>query len=357
MREFKYIKENEKLLTPEIVALLTKINEYKGKQNQYFEIKKDTLDYLVEVAKIQSTEASNSIEGIHTSDIRLKSIVAEKTSPNNRSEQEIAGYRDVLNLIHENYEYIPITKNMILQMHQNLYKFSGMSIGGSFKNSDNLIAETDSKGIQRIRFTPVSAWETAEYIDEICSKYNEAISNETADSLIATAVFVLDFLCIHPFNDGNGRMSRLLTLLMLYRAGFMVGKYISLEKIIEKSKETYYEVLEASSAGWHENNNNYEPFVKYLLGVIVAAYREFDERVLAVADIKQSKPEMVEELIKNNLGKITKREIAQQLGNVSEVTIQRTLASLLADNKIIKIGGGRYTKYIWNNEQKNTKTD
>ena len=350
MRNFDYKKENERLLTPEIVALLTRVNEYKGKQNQYIDIKKDTLDFLVEIAKVQSTEASNRIEGIYTSDERLKRIVAEKTTPRNRNEQEIAGYRDVLNTIHENYAYIPISKNMILQLHQNLYKFSGMSIGGNFKNSDNIIAETDIEGKQRVRFTPVHAWETAEYVDIICSKYNDATNNETADPLIASAIFILDFLCIHPFNDGNGRMSRLLTLLMLYRTGFMVGKYISIEKIIEKSKETYYEVLEESSYGWHEDNNNYEPFVKYLLGVIVAAYREFDERVLAVADVKQSKPDMVADLIKNTIGQITKREIAEQLSNMSEVTIQRALAALLKENKIIKIGGGRYTKYIWNRE-------
>ena len=348
MRKFDYKKESEKLLTPDIVSLLTKINEYKGKQNQFIDIKKDDLDYLVDIAKIQSTEASNRIEGIYTSDERLKKIVAEKTIPQSRNEQEIAGYRDVLNTIHESYEYIPVSKNMILQLHQNLYKFSGLSIGGNFKNSDNVIAETDIDGNQRVRFVPVHAWETAEYIEAICISYNEAINKQTADPLIASAIFILDFLCIHPFNDGNGRMSRLLTLLMLYRAGFMVGKYISIEKIIEKTKETYYEALEESSSDWHEEKNNYAPFVKYMLGVIVAAYREFDERVLAVARFKRSKPEMVEELIKNTLGQISKREIAEQLGNMSEVTIQRALASLLKEGKIIKISGGRYTKYVWN---------
>lgn len=350
MRNFDYKKETEQLLTPEIVAQLTKINEYKGKQNQYINIKKDTLDFLVEVAKVQSTEASNRIEGIYTSNERLKRIVAQKTTPRNRNEEEIAGYRDVLNTIHENYDYIPVTKNMILQLHRNLYKFSGMSIGGNFKNSDNVIAQTDVEGNQLVRFNPVHAWETAEYIETICDKYNDSLNNETADPLILSAIFILDFLCIHPFNDGNGRMSRLLTLLMLYRSGFMVGKYISIEKIIEKSKETYYEALEESSKGWHEEKNNYEPFVKYMLGVIVAAYREFDERALAVVDSKQSKPDMVSDLIQNTLGQITKREIVEQLGNMSEVTIQRTLAELLRENKIIKIGGGRYTKYIWNRE-------
>ncbi len=350
MRTFDYKKESKRLLTPEIVALLTKVNEYKGKQNQYLEIKPDTLDYLVEMAKVQSTDASNRIEGIYTSDDRLKKIVAEKTTPRNRTEQEIAGYRDVLNTIHENYEYIPVSKNMMLQLHQNLYKFSGKSIGGNFKNSDNKIEEIDTQGNRTVRFIPVSAWETPEYIDTLCDEYNNAVNRETADPLIALSLFILDFLCIHPFNDGNGRMSRLLTLLMLYRAGFMVGKYISIEIIIEKSKESYYEALEESSVGWHDGKNNYAPFVLYMLGVIVAAYREFDERVLAVSDVKQSKPEMVEDLIRSTLGQITKREIAEQLGNMSEVTIQRTLAALLKENKIIKIGGGRYTKYIWNRE-------
>lgn len=350
MRNFNYKSESNKLLTPDIVALLTKVNEFKGKQNQFLEITPDTLDYLVDLAKIQSTDASNRIEGIYTSDERLKKIVSEKTAPRNRNEQEIAGYRDVLNTIHKNYEYIPITKNMILQLHQNLYKFSGMSIGGNFKNADNVIAETDAEGNQRIRFNPVHAWETAEYVDAICREYNDAINKELLDPLIASMVFVLDFLCIHPFNDGNGRMSRLLTLLTLYRLGFMVGKYISIERIIENSKETYYEALEESSEGWHEGANNYEPFIRYMLGVIISAYREFDERVLIVSGKRQSKPEMVEDLIRNTLGQITKREISEKLSNMSEVTVQRTLASLLKENKIIKIGGGRYTKYIWNRE-------
>lgn len=350
MRDFDYKKASDKLLTSEIVSLLTKINEYKGKQNQYLTVEKDTLNYLVEVAKIQSTEASNRIEGIFTSNERLKKIVAQKTTPKNRSEEEIAGYRDVLNTIHENYQFIPLNNNMILQLHRDLYKFSGMSIGGNFKSSDNIIAETDSQGNRTVRFNPVPAWETPLYVEEICKQYNNVINNQTADPLIALSLFILDFLCVHPFNDGNGRMSRLLTLLLLYRSDFMVGKYISIEKIIEKSKETYYEVLQESSVGWHEDNNDYAPFVKYMLGVIIAAYREFEVRVLAVSNKKQSKSDMVAELIKNTLAPITKKEIAVQLNNVSEVTIQRALASLLAENKIIKLGGGRYTKYIWNRE-------
>ena len=280
----------------------------------------------------------------------MKKIVAEKTTPKNRSEEEIAGYRDVLNTIHENYKYIQLNSNMILQLHRDLYKFSGMSIGGNYKNSDNIIAETDIQGNRTVRFNPVPAWETPLYINEICKQYNDIINNQNADPLIAMSIFIMDFLCVHPFNDGNGRMSRLLTLLMLYRLDFLVGKYISIERIIEKSKETYYEVLRDSSIGWHDENNNYEPFVKYILGVIVSAYREFDERILAVSDEKLSKSDLVENVIKNNLKDISKREIVEQLGNMSEVTIQRALASLLKENKIIKIGGGRYTKYIWNRE-------
>lgn len=350
MRNFDYKLECAKLLTPDIVALLTKINEYKGKQNHYLSVKADTLDYLVTEAKIQSTKASNQIEGIYTSDERLKKIVAEKTTPINRSEHEIAGYRDVLNTIHENYEFIPVLKNVILQLHRDLYKFSGISFGGSFKNSDNVIAEIDSQGQQNIRFAPVPAWETPAYIDAICDEYNQNYYHTLSDKLILLSMFTLDFLCIHPFNDGNGRMSRLLTLLMLYRSGFCVGKYISIENIIENNKQSYYEALRESSRGWHEGANNYEPFVKYMLEVIISAYREFDQRVLAVTDKKTSKPEMVEEYIKNSLGQVSKREIVEKMGNMSEVTVQRALATLLKENKIIKIGGGRYTKYTWNRE-------
>ena len=348
MRDYNYIQKWEKLLTPQIVSLLTTIHEFKGRQALCIEANSDKLLDLLEIAKIQSTENSNKIEGIYTSDDRLKQIVLDKTMPKTRSEKEIAGYRDVLNTIHANYEYIPIIPSMLLQLHRDLYKFSGEGYGGKFKSSDNIIAEVGRNGEKSIRFKPVPAWQTAESINDLCSAFNEIIESENVDPLLLIPMFILDFLCIHPFDDGNGRMSRLLMLLLLYRSGYIVGKYISLEKIIENSKESYYEVLKESSYGWHENENNYEPFVRYTLGIIVSAYREFESRVILVSKVNVSKSERISEIIKGHIGKITKSEIMKLCPDISQTTVQRTLNNLLENGQITKIGGGRYTSYTWN---------
>lgn len=213
MRTFNYKNEYQKLLTPEIVGYLTQIHEQKGQQNLFIEAHKDVLSELLEIAKIQSTEASNRIEGIITTDDRLKKIVMNKTTPKGRGEREIAGYRDVLNTIHENYDFIPVRPGMIQQLHRDLYKYSNSAIGGSFKNNDNVIAEELLDGAKRVRFEPVSAWETPAAMDSLCNAYHESLTDAEIDPLILISMFILDFLCIHPFNDGNGRMSRLLTLL------------------------------------------------------------------------------------------------------------------------------------------------
>ena len=350
MRTFDYKNEYKKLLSADIVSLLTKIHEYKGTQFQIANENADVLTQLVEIAKIQSTDASNKIEGISTSDERLQKIVKEKTRPKTRSEKEIAGYRDVLSTIHENYDYIPTRSSFILQLHRDLYKFTGSSIGGNYKNGDNVIAEEHSDGTKTVRFQPVPAWETPEYVNAICSAYEETIHDGEVDSLALIPMFILDFLCVHPFNDGNGRMSRLLTLLLLYRAGYTVGKYISIEKLIADSKETYYEVLQESSYGWHDGENNYLPFVRYMLGIVVAAYREFENRTALILN-SNSKPDRIKEIIKNRIGPITKTEIMKECPDISQVTVQRTLNTLLKSEQIIKISGGRYTKYVWNHEK------
>lgn len=351
MRDYQFKKEYNQLLSPEIVMLLSQIHEFKGKQDFMADANVDVLAQLVEVAKIQSTDASNRIEGIITTDERLSQIVKEKTMPKNRNEQEIAGYRDVLTIIHESYDYIPPKPNVILQLHRDLYKFSGQSIGGSYKNSDNFIAKSLPDSTKTVGFEPVSAWETPDSIQALCDAFEIALSDMEMDALILIPMFVLDFLCIHPFQDGNGRMSRLLTLLLLYRAGYRIGKYISIEQIIADSKETYYEALQESSFGWHENKNDYTAFVRYFLGVLVAAYREFETRVSWISNTELSKPEKVREAIQNHLGQISKAEIMHQCPGVSQVTVQRALADLLKNNEIIKIGGGRYTKYVWNHEK------
>lgn len=348
MRPFDYTEKWEKLLTPEIVGYLTTIHEYKGEQRLIAERHADILESLVEVAKIQSTESSNKIEGIYTSDERLKKIVLDKTMPKTRNEREIAGYRDVLNTIHENFPHIPIRDTFILQLHRDLYKFENVSSGGRFKTSDNVIEEEDSSGNKSVRFIPLPAWETPEAIINLCTAYNEAINRGKADPLLLIPMFILDFLCIHPFSDGNGRMSRLLTLLLLYQNEYIVGRYISLEKLIEHTKDNYYEALQESSQGWMEAKNNYAPFVKYILGIITAAYREFFDRAQIVEEKKVSKPDRIEELIKNHLGTITKAEIVDATPGISTTTVQRTLTELVKAEKIIKIGNGRYTKYKWN---------
>lgn len=348
MRKFNYNETWKKLLTPEIVSYLTRIHEFKGEQTLFIESKSDTLMHLVEIAKIQSTEASNKIEGIYTSDQRLEALVKDTTMPRTRNECEIAGYRDVLNTIHESHDYIPAKPSMILQLHRDLYKFEGIDVGGKYKTTDNVIEEEDAEGHKFIRFQPVSAWETSEAMEELCRAFEEAVSADKIDHLILIPMFILDFLCIHPFNDGNGRMSRLLTLLLLYRAGYIVGKYISIEKLIESTKVNYYDCLQRSSVGWHENKNDYEPFVKYMLSVTLAAYRDFSSRVSLLTVEAVSKPDRITKLIKATLGPISKTEIMKQCPDISQVTVQRTLAELLKSEQIIKIGGGRYTRYIWN---------
>ena len=351
MRKFDYKNNYEKLLSSDIVALLSQIHEYKGKQVLFAEAKRDALSHLLEIAKIQSTEASNRIEGIITTDERLKQLVMDKTMPKTRSEKEIAGYRDVLSTVHESYDFIPPRPSMILQLHRDLYKFSGKTIGGNYKNSDNVIMEEHSDGKKTVRFEPVHAWETPEAVQNLCEAYSAAITDSELDPLLIIPMFILDFLCIHPFNDGNGRMSRLLTLLLLYRAGYIVGKYISIERLIADSKETYYEVLQESSYGWHEEENDYAPFVRYMLGTIVAAYRDFTDRVELLTNEKLNKAERVREIIKRHTGKISKSEIAELCPDISEVTIERALNDLKNEGAIIKVGGGRYTKYVWNHEK------
>jgi Fic family protein len=346
MHEYDFTSRPKDLLAPEVVALLTRLHECRGRQELFIEAEPDVLTALVDVAKIQSTDSSNRIEGIYTTDERLRAIVQEKVQPRNRNEEEISGYRDVLATIHESYEYIAPRPNTILQMHRDLYSFSSSIAGGAYKNSDNIIAEKHADGTETVRFRPVPAFQTAEAVMNLCSRYNDAVEAGTYDPLLLIPIFILDFLCIHPFNDGNGRMSRLLTLLLLYRAGFNVGKYISLEMLIEKSKDSYYEALQASSRDWHENGNDYLPFLKYMLGVVAKAYNEFEGRVEYLRHRRVSKPERIKAVIERTPGKITKKEIALVCPDISLTTIERTLSDLVASGFIVKVGSGRSTAYV-----------
>ena len=346
MHKFDYNEIPRKLLTTDAVNMIALLHEFKGKQEFNLAAKGNVLSSLLDIAKIQSTKSSNRIEGIYTSDERLVELVIKKSEPHNRSEQEIAGYREVLATIHENYEYIPIKSNNILQLHRDLYAFSASETGGSFKNADNVILETGKDGKDFVRFTPVSAFQTPDAIDKLCKSFNEALSRGEYDPLIIIPMYVLDFLCIHPFNDGNGRISRLLTLLLLYRAGYIVGKYISLEMLIEQTKHTYYEVLKSCSVGWHDNKNDYLPFIKYYLGMILKAYRELEDHMQYLSQTKISKSERIKAIFDKKLGSICKADIVTLCPDISVTTIERTLKDLLDSGYIKKIGAGRGTSYI-----------
>lgn len=327
MKRFDYRERWKELLNPEIVLYLTQIHEYKGKQDLFVEAKEDVLTQLLENTKIQSIEASNKIAGINTSGERLRALVKDTTRPKTIDEQEIAGYRDVLNMIQENYDYIPPKSSIILQLHRDMFKFEGFDVGGKYRAAGN----------------------TAGIVEELCKAFDEAIATQQIDSLILIPMFILDFSCVHPFEEGNERMSLLLSMLLLYRAGYIVGKYVSIEKLIENTKESYYECLHLSSAKWHENENDYEPFVKYMLGIIVTAYRDFSPNMSLLTADNLSKPERIREIIKTTLGEITKTDILRKCPDISQVTVQRTLADLVGSGQVIKVGGGRYTKYTWNN--------
>lgn len=349
MRKFDLMEEyNSTISNSNIINLISKIHEYKGKQSYLLDSKKSTLDTLLKVAKIQSTSSSNKIEGVYTTDKRINEIVNQKLEPKNRNEEEIAGYRDILSLIHENYNFIDITKNTILQLHKDLYRYTGYSYGGRFKNSQNYIEEENEKGEKKVRFTPLSPVETPIAIEALCKNYNELVNKESCDLLVLIPIFILDFVSIHPFNDGNGRMSRLLTLLLLYKANYMVGKYISIEKIIEETKDSYYDTLEKSSVKWYDNKNDYSYFVEYYLGIILNAYKEFDYRINIVKNKKITAYDKIIDIFKDSIIPIDKAFIMNKCPNLSETTIERTLNKLLKENKITKISGGRYTKYKWN---------
>ena len=346
MKARNYQVEYQKLLTPEIVAYLAQIHELKGQQSLFVNTRKDTLVELLEIAKIQSTEASNRIEGIITTDSRLNKLVRNKTMPRNRSEREIAGYRDALSTIHENYDYIPVKSGTILQLHRDLYQYSGLSIGGSFKNSDNVIAETLPDGTKFTRFEPVPAWETPEAIDTLCAALDEAMKNPELDPLLLIPMFILDFLCVHPFADGNGRLSRLLTLLLLYRNGFDAGKYISFEGVVNTRKAEYYAALKESSEGWSENRPRYFPFMVDFLTTLYVCYSELDKRFASVNAAKATKKSRIESTVLNAFTPLSKADICGILPDVSPTTVEAVLGEMVRGLRVRRLGAGRASKYI-----------
>ena len=341
-----YGKLKDRTWNNEILIKVANIHEAKGRQEAYLVQKPEELNRLVEIAKIQSTEASNAIEGIRTTDLRLKQLVSEKTTPRNRNEKEIAGYRDALSVIHDSFEYIPLTPNYILQLHSILCSHNDeVNYGGKYKNVQNYISATDENGKSFTLFTPLSPFETPMAMQNLCDEYNKAIEKRNVDPLLLIPIFIHDFLCIHPFNDGNGRMSRLLTTLLLYRSGFYVGKYISLEAKVAQNKDLYYEALADSQIGWHEGKEDAIPFVKYILGTILAAYEDFEER-MTIIEPKLSALEMVRRASENKIGRFNKQDIRELCSTLSDSSIEAALRKLVLSGELQKEGKGKSTCYF-----------
>ena len=344
MRTFNYslIKDNK--WDSEMLGLIAAIYKEAGKQEMYLKQRPEELEKLVEIAKIQSTEASNAIEGIVTTNLRIRQLVKEKTTPKNRNEQEIAGYRDVLSIIHESFDAIPITQNYILQLHKILYNHMNNPVAGRTKTVQNYISATYPDGHTETLFTPLAPYETPAALDRLCEEYNRVIGNMEVEPLIVIPVFIHDFLCIHPFNDGNGRMSRLLTTLLLYRNGFFVGKYVSLEAKIARNKDLYYDALSASQDGWHEGTDDPVPFIKYLLGTILAAHKDFSDR-FSLVETKRSALETVKLATENKIGRFTKQDIRELCPALSISSVEGALRKLVESGKLKREGSGKNTCY------------
>ncbi len=345
MRTFNYQYLANKTWDNETTGLLSFIHEERGKQALYLKQKPFELEKLIEIAKIQSTEASNAIEGIRTTDTRLRRLMSDKTTPRSRDEKEIAGYRDALNTVHESFDYIPLEVNYILQLHKILMSHTEHSYGGQFKNVQNYISASNAEGETFTLFTPPSPFETPMAMEQLCTEYNRMIGEGKVDPLLLIPIFIHDFLCIHPFIDGNGRMSRLLTTLLLYRNGYSVGRYISLEAKIAKNKDLYYDALYASQQNWHEGKDDPTPFIKYILGTVVAAYKDFENRVNLILDAENTE-DIVRAAVKSTIGKFTKATIKELVPSVGEKTLERYIKMLCDKGEIEKHGAGKATYYV-----------
>lgn len=335
-------------ITINMLHLTNKIAEYRGKQALFERQVPQVLDTLLHHAIIQSTESSNRIEGITVSSRRFDSIMNDKTQPRDRSEAEIAGYRDVLRTIHDQSSHIPIQPSTVLQLHRDLMTYVGSGQGGKYKTVDNVIQETLPSGETRVRFQPTPAWQTPDALGSLCTALSVKRDRGDLPEVILIAIFILDFLCIHPFPDGNGRMARLLTLLLLYQSGYTVGRYISIEKIIEESKEQYYDTLYKSSQKWHDGKQDLVPWIEYFLTVILKAYRRFEERVGDVEHRQKRgwKQKRVREVIQAFLADFTIADVEERCPGISRAMITKTLNDLGKEGMIECIEKGRNARWI-----------
>ncbi len=330
MKTFNFKTSYQKLLTPEIVFHLTQLHEYKGRLNRLLETDAAALSEIQEIAILQNVAASNTMEGITVAEERLKKLILNKTNPQTDDEKKVAGYRDVLASISANYDFLPPVPPTILQLHRDLYKFSGKMAGGNYKDKDG---------------EPC-----AENLASLCDAFEQALQDPIFDPLLLIPMFMVDFLNIAPFDNGTERISRLLLALLLYRSGYEVERYSSVDTILLSKKAVYNATLQRSSYNWAAGTNDYAPFTAYLLNALVTAYKNFDEIATQLTAKGLSKPDRVREIIRSHQGEITKSEILKQCPDISQITVQRALADLLNNKRITKIGGGRYTSYIWNGE-------
>lgn len=345
MRIFNYSFLESGMLPSGLVNVVEAIAELREREKQRREQYPDVFTRLESIARVQSVKGSNEIEGIVTSEERINEIVNQNSAPLNHNEAEIAGYRDALSLIHENYTALDIRERDILRLHEIMLSYAPIS-GGAYKQNDNVIMEVDSSGARRIRFSPTPADETPAAMEQLALAYIDARSSYSVNQLLLIPCFILDFLCIHPFSDGNGRMSRLLSLLLLYKNGFNAVKYISFEEQINKGKGDYYEALKQSSAGWHEGKNTYFPFIENFVTTLLYCYKELDKRFAVVNAKKITKRARIEATVLNSLLPISKREICHVLPDVSPTTVEAILANMVKNRVVEKIGAGKNTKYL-----------
>lgn len=346
MKRFDYSFLVKGKVPVNLLNITNAISELNGLDKSRKTLYKNVFTELEKIAKIQSVKGSNEIEGILTTDSRIREIVNGNSAPLNHNEAEIAGYRDALNIVHENNEYIGITESEILRLHAVMLSFVGADDAGRYKSEDNVIMEIDDTGKRKIRFRTVPARETPEAMQQLFLAYMDAKADSKINNLLLIPCFILDFLCIHPFRDGNGRMSRLLSLLMLYKNGYDAGKYVSYEQQVSLDKWNYYEALRRSSENWHENKNDYIPFIENFLINLLRCYKKLDKRFGVSNSRYANKSERVETIVLNSLMPLSKQEICDILPDVSPTTVEAVLSKLVKTGSIVKLGKSRNTKYI-----------
>ena len=344
MRFFDYSFLEQGMLPAGLVNIVSAISQLRERESERKRQFGGVFDRLESIAKVQSVKGSNELEGIVTSEQRFYEIVNQKSAPLNHNEAEIAGYRDALSLIHEQPDVLDIRERDILRFHEIMLSYTPAT-GGQYKDTDNVIMETVG-GLRRVRFEPVPASETPEAMEQLVLAYREARGNYNINQLLLIPCFILDFLCIHPFTDGNGRISRLLSLLMLHKNGFDAGRYISFEEQINRTKTAYYQSLKDSSADWHEGRNTYFPFIENFVATLLFCYKELDKRFAAAHSKKVTKRTRIEATVLNSLLPVSKQEICYILSDVSPTTVEAVLAAMLKNGLIEKVGAARNTKYI-----------